>query len=102
MAEKLAARGWRVCATNWRGGGGELDLVVEHDGKVRFVEVKVRDPRDPLGDDAVGPHKRRLLRAAAEAWLLTLSTPPLEMAFLVAWVDVSSEPWTIRWLDDAF
>ena len=102
MAERLVGRGWALLATNWRGGGGELDLVVAHDGKVRFVEVKVRDPADPLGDDAVSPHKRRRLVRAAEAWLAAAPGEPREACFLVAYVDTAQTPWAVRWVDDAF
>ncbi len=96
------SRGWTLLAANWRGGGGELDLVVAHDGKVRFVEVKVRDPADPLADDAVSPHKRRRLRSAGEAWLAQQPGEPAEVCFLVAYVDTSQDPWAVRWVDDAF
>ncbi|MDP2306719.1 MAG: YraN family protein [Pseudomonadota bacterium] len=102
VAERLAARGWTIHARNWRGGGGELDVVAGHDGKLRFVEVKVRDPADILGDDAVSPHKRRRLKSAAEAWLAGMAGEPVEACFLVAYVDATVDPWAIRWIDDAF
>jgi putative endonuclease len=102
VAARLVLRGWTVLAQNWRGGGGEIDVVVTHDGKLRFVEVKVRAPDDPLSDDAVSPHKRRRLRSAAEAWLAQMPTPPLEVCFLVAYVDTASDPWRVTWIDDAF
>jgi putative endonuclease len=102
VAERLFTRGWAIHARNWRGGGGEIDVVAGHDGKLRFVEVKVRAPEDPLSDDAVSPHKRRRLKSAAEAWLAAMPGEPLEACFLVAYVDASVEPWAIRWIDDAF
>jgi Holliday junction resolvase-like predicted endonuclease len=76
--------------------------VVAHDGKLRFVEVKVRTPSDTLADDAVSPHKRRRLRSAGEAWLAQGADPVVEVCFLVAYVDVAVEPWAVRWVDDAF
>ena len=47
MAERRAARhlwlrGWRICARNWIGGGGELDLVGSRWRTLRVVEVRRR------------------------------------------------------------
>lgn len=102
VADLLEADGWTVLARNWRGGGGELDVVVARDGCTRLVEVKVRDADDTLADDAIPEHKRRLLRLAGEAWLVAHGEPAVEIAFLVAMVDVRSEPWSVRFVDDAF
>ncbi len=46
-AERLAARHlwlrcWRICARNWIGGGGELDLVVSRWRTLVIVEVRRR------------------------------------------------------------
>src|SRR5581483_8022897 len=35
-------RGARVLACNWRGGGGELDLIIDDGGAIVFCEVKTR------------------------------------------------------------
>ena len=99
----MEARGWTVLARNWSGGGGELDLVAERDGAVRFVEVKARAVGDDTGDEAVGYGKRRHLIAAAEAWLAR-EGPPRESAFLVVVVEVDArdEARIVAWFDDAF
>jgi len=99
VARALHDAGWTECARNWRGGGGEIDLVVARGGAVRFVEVKLREATDPLGDDAVTLAKQRLLRQAARAWLAVHGEPRRECAFLVAMVDHDGE---IRLIDDAF
>ena len=66
----LLLHGYRVRSRNWRGAGGELDLVVERRGEIVFVEVKTRSGINyggPLG--AVDRHKRETLARAASAYL---------------------------------
>lgn len=41
-ARHLWLRGWRICARNWIGGGGELDLVVSRWRTLLIVEVRRR------------------------------------------------------------
>lgn len=98
----MEARGWEVLARNWRGGGGEIDLIVARAGELRFVEVKARRADDPRADEAVDPRKQARLRLAARAWLAMNPLRDEVSAFLVAWVDTTVEPWEIRWVDDAF
>ncbi len=102
VARCLEAQGWAVLDRNWRGHGGELDVVVARDGVVRFVEVKARAPDDPTGAEAITPSKRSKLIRAAEAWLLGQPVAPAEACFLVAVVDCGPEPWVVEWIDDAF
>ncbi len=66
----LTARGYRLRHRNWRGGGGELDLVMRHRREVVFVEVKARASRSfggPLA--AVDRRKQKVLVRAASAYL---------------------------------
>ncbi|MCB9662644.1 MAG: YraN family protein [Alphaproteobacteria bacterium] len=102
VAARLVAGGARVLARRWSGGGGELDLVVERAGRLRFVEVKARadDVLDPL--EQITPAKQARLVGAARAWLRAHATAATEVAFLVAVVDLSAEPWQVSWVDDAF
>lgn len=102
MAQALTADGWRVVARNWRGGGGELDLVVTRGDQLRFVEVKVRPPEEALGDDAVPERKQQRLRQAAAAWSLEVGDWPGEQAFLVVYAHPEGDGWALRRLDDAF
>lgn len=96
----MEADGWLIRARNWRGGGGEIDVIAERQGELRIVEVKRRNLADPLTDDAITPHKRSRLRSAARAWILAEGEPDVAVSFTVAWVDNASE--RIEWLDDAF
>lgn len=91
-----------VLARNWRGAGGELDLVVRLGDRLRFVEVKARMPDDDSGADAIDEPKQRRLIRAAEAWLAENGATG-DLAFLVAVVSFSeNERWSIEWMDDAF
>ena len=87
-----------MLSRNWRGAGGELDLVVSKAGRLRFVEVKTRAPNDPVGIESVGASKRGHLTRAARAWLIKHGDDFDEMAFTVAFVEQGS----IVWYDDAF
>ena len=100
VAQELEGQGWTVIGRNVRIGGGELDLVVQRDGAVRFVEVKARSAGDdPL--EALTPHKQRKLRQAAEGWLQQ-AAPVEEAAFLVALVHMHADGWRLECIDDAF
>ena len=71
-AEKyLTWQGMRCLARRYRGGDGEIDLVMEDGGTVVFVEVKARPAGRP-GDGlaAVTAGKKRRIAHAAGAFLL--------------------------------
>ncbi|MCK6505338.1 YraN family protein [Myxococcota bacterium] len=110
VAERLVAGGWEILARNWRGGGGELDLVVARHGRLRMVEVKARAPDDPVGLEAIDAGKRRRLRGAAQAFLAQWEDLVDEVCFTVALVHLPSAELQgldpagllVEWLDDAF
>jgi putative endonuclease len=101
VCEHLIELGWRVLARNWRGAGGELDIVVRRRDAVRFVEVKAR-PTSSQALEAITSSKRTKLMRAAEAWLATCDEDFEEVAFLVALVVRSEGRCTITLIDDAF
>ncbi len=66
----MARRGWKVLDRNYRDGPRELDLVVERDGVLAFVEVKFRSgPGCAEAFEAITARKRRDLELAARAWI---------------------------------
>jgi putative endonuclease len=66
----LVLRGYRPLHRNWRGSGGEIDLVMRHRGEIVFVEVKARSGDLYGGAVASFDHKKRkVLERAAAAYL---------------------------------
>lgn len=60
----LRLRGWRICARNWIGGGGELDLVASRWRTLLIVEVRRRDSHDAAAASVDQGKLGRTLRAA--------------------------------------
>ena len=66
----LLAKGYRPRHRNWRGAGGELDLVAESRGAIVFVEVKTRSSTLFGGAGAaVDWKKQRALTRVSAAYL---------------------------------
>lgn len=77
LAEQIAAeyfiqQGYTVREQNWKCGKLEIDLILEKDRTIIFVEVKARKPgtQDPI--DAVGRDKRMKIIRAADNYLRPL------------------------------
>ena len=66
----LVLKGYRPLHRNWRGSGGEIDLVMRNRGETVFVEVKARSGDLYGGAVASFDHKKRkVLERAAGAYL---------------------------------
>jgi putative endonuclease len=67
-ANALVAEGWQVLGQRVRTAAGELDLIIERDGLLVFVEVK---QRPTLAEAAYSLSRRQIerLMLAAEIWL---------------------------------
>jgi putative endonuclease len=102
-ARWLRRRGWRVVAERFRNGHRDVDLIVERDGTVAFVEVKTR--RDTaFGDpvEAVSWRKRRELIRSAMVWADRFGPPGASYRFDVVGVVVVGRDARIRHVEDAF
>jgi putative endonuclease len=71
IAERwLRRRGWRVVQRRFRSGHRDIDLVVEQEGIVAFVEVKARRGPEFGGPLlAVNWRKRKELERSAKVWV---------------------------------
>lgn len=73
----LKKRGFKITERNFRRAWGEIDIIAQKDGGLRFVEVKTVSPaRDSEGEDDyrpeenIHPWKMKRLRRIIETYLL--------------------------------
>jgi putative endonuclease len=101
----LLLKGYRPRHRNWRGAGGELDLVVERRGEIVFVEVKARSS-DLYGGAvaAVNAEKQRNLVRTSAAYLSNHGLWERPSRFDIVTVErVERFPfWKIRHFKNAF
>lgn len=98
----LQGQGYRLVTRNYRGGGGEIDIIA-YDGEVLvFVEVRGKadnDFGDPL--ETISPRKVSRVIRAARAYLNDLPQPWPVMRFDVVGL-TGNPPHDIRLIRDAF
>jgi putative endonuclease len=69
-AARLEAAGWRILARNWRGPGGEIDLVALDGDCLVLVEVRSRrTARFGLAEESLVRQKRARMARLAEAYV---------------------------------
>ena len=104
IAERwLTGKGWRVVARRFRSGHRDIDLVVERDGTVAFVEVKARRGErfgDPV--EAVNWRKQKELGRSARVWVSRHGRQPDDYRFDVIGILVNGERVRIRHVENAF
>jgi putative endonuclease len=104
IAERwLARRGWRVVHRRYRFGHRDIDLVVERNGLVAFVEVKARSG-DEFGDpvEAVNWRKRRDLILSASSWISRHGRSDESYRFDVVGILVRGRRVLVRHVENAF
>jgi putative endonuclease len=108
LGERIAERwlrrqGWRVLQRRFRSGHRDIDLVVERDGTVAFVEVKARRGSrfgDPV--EAVNWNKQRQLVKSAVTWIDRHGRPSESYRFDVVGVLIEGERVRVRHIANAF
>ena len=104
IAERwLKRQGWRVVQRRFRSGHRDIDLVVEREGTVAFVEVKARRGNE-FGDpvEAVNWAKQRELVRSASVWIDRYGRPSDSYRFDVVGVLVQGERVRVRHVANAF
>ena len=97
----LRTKGFRIVAQNWRCRLGEIDLIVERDGDVRFVEVKTRLSTEfGFPEEAITRAKRQHFSRAIECWLRASSWEPRSyQADALAILLRQNQAPDIRWIE---
>jgi len=104
IAERwLQRRGWRVMQRRFRSGHRDIDLVVEREGLVAFVEVKARQG-DRFGDpvEAVNWQKQKELGRSARVWIDRHGRATDAYRFDVIGILVAGPRVRIRHVENAF
>jgi putative endonuclease len=104
IAERfLRGRGWRVLQRRFRTGHRDIDLVMEREGVVAFVEVKARRGNGFGGPvEAVGWRKQRELGRSARVWIDRHGRSVEAYRFDVVGILVAGERVRIRHVENAF
>lgn len=100
----LEQKGWRIAASNWRSGRGEVDIIAwANDKLLVFVEVKTRAGEGFGGpEEAVDAKKQDLLARTAGVYMESIQYE-WEIRFdIIAVILRSGKVLEIRHLEDAF
>lgn len=97
----LEARGLKTLESNFRTRWGEIDLVMEHNGQIVFVEVRLRMNNNFGGAAAsvTAAKQKRLIRAASQ-FLEQKRLAHRPARFDIVAVEGAGKP--VEWLTDAF
>ena len=101
----LMAKGYRPRHRNWRGAGGELDLVMRKGDETVFVEVKARSGSDFGGAAAaLNTKKQKVLTRTATAYLSRFGLWDRPCRYDLVTVERSGGvfPWRIRHYQNVF
>ena len=100
-SEYLLKEGYTIRERNWRMGKYEIDLILEKDNTIIFVEVKARRGDNIAPVDAVDLRKQQRTVRAGDAYLRML---PMMYSYRFDIVEITgtSESYTLEHLEEAF
>ncbi|MBX2847887.1 MAG: YraN family protein [Acidiferrobacterales bacterium] len=108
QAEKLAQKflknqGLKLHQTNYHCRYGEIDIVMQDDDYLVFVEVRYRKSTDFGGAlESVDSHKQRKLRNSAEHYLIKNKINDTPCRFDILCVNGNLKQASIDWIQNAF
>jgi putative endonuclease len=71
----LLQLGYHLVAKNWRHASGEIDLIMQQDGELVFVEVRSKRGSVDLAAESINANKQARLIALAYTYLEQTNTP---------------------------
>lgn len=100
-ADYYVSKGYALRERNWRLNKIEIDLIVQIENVVVFVEVKARSGRHTHPLDAVTPDKMRRMSRGANAYLNTMQGD-LEYRYDIFTLTGDFKDYHIEVFEDAF
>lgn len=105
VARWLKFRSWKILATRFKVGDGEIDLIARRKNIIAFVEVKQRE-KMPETEDLVTQKNITRVMNAAEIWVeqnFVDLGPDFEIRFDLALVEGRVHPLAkVRYIENAF
>lgn len=97
-ADYLIAKGYTIITRRLQVGHKELDLVALDGETLVFVEVKKRSAPGYIPEDAITPKKVKMLRLAAEKYVIEMGESNRQIRFDTIAIDSSG----VRHYENAF
>lgn len=99
--EYLTSQGYAILEQNWKMGHYEVDIIVQKDNFIAFVEVKTRkdESNDPVS--AVNKRKRSRIVASADVYLRHYDLP-FEYRFDIIAITGSPEKYNLEHIPNAY
>lgn len=108
LGERIAARwlkkqGWQLVAHRFRSGHRDIDLVMQRNDEVAFVEVKARrGERFGSPVEAVNSRKQRELKRSALVWVYRHGVSGHNYRFDIVGILVNGQNVRVRHIEHAF